>query len=273
MSGRTIDAIVLAAERAGGPGELALSHGVSHKCLVPIAGRPLIDHVVTALSDHPGVATITVVIEHEAFSTLAEATWNRVCPAHLRVVAAADNIADSVIAAGRDLQGPILITTADNVLLNSQAIDAVMAAIADADAAIALAPREAVLAAHPDGQRRFYRFRDGEFSNCNLYALSDPQSLKAAETFRGGGQFARKAGRMIRAFGLLNVVLMACGLLSLGGAMRRVSRRIRLRLVPVVLADGAQAIDVDNARTYAIAEVLRARRERATNAVRLQSVA
>ena len=46
---------------------------------------------------------------------------------------------------------------------------------------VALARKEDVLAAHPEGQRRFYKFRDGEFSNCNLYGLSQ-RGLELAET-------------------------------------------------------------------------------------------
>jgi hypothetical protein len=38
--------------------------------------------------------------------------------------------------------------------------------------------------------------------------------------------------------------------------MRRLSRRFGLRIEAVLLEDGAHAIDVDNARTYRIAETV-----------------
>lgn len=256
MSERTIDVIVLAAERRGEVNALAARHAVSHKCLVPIMGRPLIAHVVDVLANHPRVATISISIEPEGFAPIAEAVWSLVCPARLRVVPAAETIADSVTIAGRDLSGPIVVTTADNVMLGTRSIDAIADALRDADAAIAMAPRDAVLRAHPDGQRRFYRFCDGEYSNCNLYGLAGPEALSSAELFRGGGQFARKAGRMIAAFGIVNTLLMATGLLTLDAATRRLSSRLGLKLVPVRLEDGSQAIDVDNERTYAVTEVL-----------------
>ena len=60
---------------------------------------------------------------------------------------------------------------------------------------VALARKEDVLSAHPQGQRRFYRFRDGAFSNCNLYGLSR-RGLALAETFREGGQFAKNPMRI-----------------------------------------------------------------------------
>jgi hypothetical protein len=127
------------------------------------------------------------------------------------------------------------------------------------DAVLALARKEDVLAAHPQGQRRFYRLRDGEFSNCNLYGLSQ-RGLRLAETFREGGQFRKNPMRLARAFGFFNLLLLRFAWVDLAGAMRRLSRRFRVRVEAVVLADGAHAIDVDNRRTYDIAAELLDRR-------------
>ena len=127
------------------------------------------------------------------------------------------------------------------------------------DTVIALARKEDVLAAHPQGQRRFYKFRDGEFSNCNLYGLSR-RGLALAETFREGGQFAKNPMRIARAFGFFNLFLLRYGLVTLDRAMQRLGRRFGVRVSALVLADGAHAIDVDNARTYEIAAELLDRR-------------
>ncbi|MFN9928030.1 MAG: hypothetical protein ACK53I_13955, partial [Phenylobacterium sp.] len=58
----------------------------------------------------------------------------------------------------------------------------------------------------------------------------------------------------------IDLALMLAGRLTLRDAFARLSRRLRLRVAPVVLADGAHAIDVDNPRTYACAEQLLLRR-------------
>ena len=127
------------------------------------------------------------------------------------------------------------------------------------DCVVALARREDVLSAHPEGQRRFYKFRDGQYSNCNLYGLSN-KGLELAETFREGGQFAKNPMRIARAVGFLNLLLLRFGLVPLDKAMKRLGRRFRVRASAVVLADGAHAIDVDNQRTYDIAAQLLDRR-------------
>jgi len=245
--------IILAGQRVGQINPLAEAFGVSHKCLVPIAGRPLIAHVLDTVRGTPGISDVRVVIEPELFAQIA-----RLGGGHpVECIAARPNLADSVAAGMAGIDGPVIITTADNVNLSKAALSAMRTALSNgADVAIAMTRREDVLAAHPEGQRRFYRFRDGKYSNCNLYALGGAQALKAAEAFRGGGQFAKSAKRIVDAFGLANLLLFLSGAVSLAGAMRRVGRRFGLRIVPVVLGDGRHAIDVDNARTYRIAETL-----------------
>lgn len=253
--------IVLAAQRPGVVDPLAAACGLTHKCLVPIGGRPLIEHVLRTVATHPAVGTVMISIERQSFDALADRLPRDLPgPALVTSVPAADNLADSVIAAARGHEGPIIVTTADNVLLAPASIDAMLAGLQGHEAAIAMARREAVLAAHPDGQRRFYRFRDGDYSNCNLYGLASTGALRAAEVFRGGGQFAKKASRIVHAFGLVNLVLLRSRLITLDGATARISRRLGLGLVPVILGDGSQAIDVDNERTFrVVSDILSAR--------------
>ncbi|QTD55031.1 NTP transferase domain-containing protein [Parasphingorhabdus cellanae] len=247
--------IVLAAQRPGTIDPLAIGHDVSHKCLIPIAGEPLIAHVLETLSKHPAVGDICISIEAQAFPdidvVLAQLDGDT---GRIRCVPSTYNLADSVIAALAQMDdGPVIITTADNALLTADAIEAMVQILkGDTDVALALAPKAAVLKAHPDGQRRFYKFSDDQYSNCNLYGLSGHDALTAAEIFRGGGQFAKKAGRIIDSFGLINLLLLRSGWISLPAAMARISKRIGLTITPVVLADGRNAIDVDNDRSYRI---------------------
>lgn len=241
--------IILAAQRAGSVDPLAAAAAVSHKCLVHIAGLPLIAHVVAAVRATPGLERLRIVVEAEAAGTIGALLPAEGVP--IEFVDAADNLADSVHAACKDIDGPIVVTTADNVLLTPGAVEAMLAALAGkADVAIALARKSAVLAAHAEGQRRYYRFADDEYSNCNLYAFAGQRATAAAESFRSGGQFAKKPLRLIFAIGPVNLALMLLHRLTLGDALGRLSGRLKLRTVPVILADGSHAIDVDNRRTY-----------------------
>jgi GTP:adenosylcobinamide-phosphate guanylyltransferase len=259
MSGR-FTAIILAAQRDGQLDPLAAEAGVSHKCLVPIGGRPLLAHVLDALGVVEGLLQIRISVEGSAAERLRSLVDAAGLSVPVEFVPAARTITDSVYAASAGADAPFVITTADNVLLTPAAVRDIADRLAGGDdAVVALSRREDVLSAHPQGQRRFYRFKDGSFSNCNLYGLS-AAGLRLAETFRSGGQFAKNPMRIARAFGFINLIVLRYGLVSLDGAMRRLSRRFKVRASAVVLADGAHAIDVDNARTYSIAAQLLERR-------------
>lgn len=252
--------IILAAQRPGVTDPLAADFGVSHKCLVPVAGRPLIAHVLETVSHHPAVRDVRISVEPTLFETLNGIAASLGGRCNIGCVASADNLADSVIIASEGVAGPVVITTADNALLTVDAIDSMIRALTGgADVALGMTTRAAVLSAHPDGQRRFYHFADQAYSNCNLYGLTVPNALPAAEIFRGGGQFARKAQRIIDAFGLFNLLLLRLRLVSLKGGLARISRRIGLEIAPVILADGRNAIDVDNRRTHDVVSQLLAR--------------
>jgi GTP:adenosylcobinamide-phosphate guanylyltransferase len=247
-------AILLAAQRAGEVNPLAQAFGVSHKCLVPVAGEPLIRHVARALAAASGLREIRISVEPEVVPQVTAVLAGIVAP--IVYVPSSDNLADSVYGCARDVSGPVLVTTADNVLLTPRSIETILASLEQADGALALATRASVLAAHPEGQRRFYRFSDDHYSNCNLYALNGSEALALVESFRSGGQFRKNPRRLILALGIFNLLLLLTHRISLQGAARRIGRRFRLRLAAVVLADGSQAIDVDNPRSQNIAGTL-----------------
>ena len=249
--------IILAAQRPGAVDPLAEQFGVSHKCLVPIAGQPLIAHVLRTVGQHPAVSEVKISVEPVLFDSLDAIVSELPGVCRIECVGSADNLADSVVRAAEGAEGPVVITTADNVLLTNNALEAMIEALdGGADVALAMATEAAVLSAHPDGQRRFYRFADQSYSNCNLYGLTMPRALAAAEIFRGGGQFAKKAQRIVDAFGLFNLLLLRFRLVSLKSGLARISRRIGLDIAPVILADGRNAIDVDNSRTHAVVSQL-----------------
>ena len=261
-SDRGFTAIVLAAQRGGRLDPLADRFGVSHKCLVPILGKPLLERVLRALAEVPGLSRIHISIEKDAFETVREVPGARgQFGVPVDFVPAASSLSDSVYAAAHRVDEPILITTADNVLLSpAVAAEAVARMYAGAEVVLVVATREAVLAAHPDGQRRFYKLRGGSYSNCNQYGINGQRGLRTAETFRSGGQFAKNPKRLAETFGLFNLFLIRFALISIERAMKRMSRHFGIRAEALVTTDGTQAIDVDNQRTYDVASQLLARR-------------
>ena len=252
------DLLLLAASREGALDPLAQAAGVRHKCLVPVAGEPLILHPLRAALSVHDIETIHISTDDadslRKIAAIAQAEQS----GRVRLVPARYKLVDSILDAGTAARFPLIVTTADSALLTSEALRAFADASvkSDAGATLALATREAVLAAHPEGQRRFYTFADGAFSNCNLYWLRTPDALAGARAFAGGGQFAKHPARIAAAFGILNLLFFRLGWLALATMMQRLSRVFGVSIKAIVMEDGRLAIDVDNSRTHAIAEAL-----------------
>jgi GTP:adenosylcobinamide-phosphate guanylyltransferase len=270
----TTTAIVMAGRREGHVDPLAAAAGLSDKCVVPVAGRPMIGYVLDTLRDTADVGKVIVSINDPALlDDLEEARALR-AQGRLVVAVARTNLVDSLLAAVDQADFPIFITTADNVLLTPEAASAFFrgAEAAEAEVAVAFARRQSVIDAHPDGQRRFYRFSDDSYSNCNSYWIGSRKALKAAEVFRSGGQFAKHPLRIVQALGIINLIRFRYGIGTLDEAFRRFSRRFRLTICAVILSDGAVAIDVDNARTLGVTEAILARRAGVETARQLETV-
>lgn len=247
--------LILAGRRDGALDPLAQDAGVSHKCLVPIAGLPLIAHPLAAALAMPGVGKVLISTDDADILRAVPMIRTAEDQGRVKLVQAQDNLAGSIMTAGSVASFPMIVTTADNVLLTTVALtDFAERSIQSAgDATMALARREAVLAAHPQGQRRFYAFADGAFSNCNLYWIRTPEALDAARAFSGGGQFIKHPARIAAAFGLFNLLLFRLGRLRLARMTDRLSRALKVKIGAIEMADGRLAIDVDNARSYKIA--------------------
>ena len=253
--------LVLAGRRSASADPLAEAFGVSHKCLVPVAGEAMVGRVLrTADAAFPDAPLFLSVEDFEAVA--AEPTVKKLYEAgRLTPVESRPNIVDSVIEAGRTTGFPMLLTTADNVLMTVEGMRSIAARgdEGDVDGVVMMAREADIKAAHPDGQRRFYRLRDGGFSNCNLFWIGGAHAFHGMETFRLGGQFAKKKARAVRALGLTALLLYLTRMVSLAGMLRHFSRRLGLRIVPLVTDDGKLAIDVDNERTHRVAEEILAR--------------
>lgn len=249
--------LILAGRRPGAADALADAHGVGDKCLVPVCDRPMIAHVLdsAAASD---ARQIFVSTHHCSLLDDLDDPVMSLLGQRLIVVPAADNLADSVLSVAGVAQFPLLVTTADNCLLTAATIAEIEAEAGrlGVEAGVALARREDVLAAHPRGQRRFYTFSDVAVSNCNAYWIAHPNALRAAEAFRGGGQFVKKPLRVMQAFGLINLLRFRFGLGPIHHIFARISRRLKVEVAPLLVSDGATAIDVDDERSRAVTEAL-----------------
>lgn len=247
--------LILAAQRKGVVNALADAAGVSHKCIMPMQSRPLIEHVLSTLEAMPDAERITVAIDDQDALKGVALVESLIAEGRLKIIQSGDTLFDSIaMALPKPEDFPVVITTADNVLLTEDMLRHFIPNLAGIDVGIAMCQKDVLLAKYPDGQRRFHRFADGEWSNCNLYALTTPAALSAAEFFRGGGQFAKSLKRVMDAFGLINMIGYKFAWYARDKAMDRLSSRSGVRIKAIDMPFPEAPIDVDNERTRGIAE-------------------
>ncbi|MEM7690666.1 MAG: NTP transferase domain-containing protein [Pseudomonadota bacterium] len=260
---RKVTALIMAGKRSGALDPLAERAGVAQKCVVPVNGVPMVARVAQAVAGTPEVGEIRVVA-HETKEVAAHPIIAQlIAQGRLTFADGQFNIVDSVFSGAHGAQFPLLITTADNCLVTPEGYSEFIAKCraTDAGGAAGLARKEDVLKADPVGQKRFYEFKDGQFSNCNMYWIGSQEALSAAEIMRGGGQFVKFPARIIKAFGFMNLIRFRLGIGSKEALFKQISKRFGFNMVPVELSDGHYAIDVDNERTFNVTEKILKQRE------------
>lgn len=243
-----LTALVLAGSRREGD-PMARAAGVSHKALIPVAGQPMLERVVRALAAVPRVGRILVAIENPQIVAALP-------PLQIPVIAvpAAEGPSASVAGILREHGTPLLVTTADHALLRPEWVDEFLDSVdAGADAMLALARREAVLAAAPQSQRTWLRFSDGHYSGCNLFLLRTPAAAGVVRLWQSLEADRKRPLSLLRRLGLVYVLRYRFGWLSLPAALQRLGNLCEASVRPVILRDGRAAIDVDKPADLALA--------------------
>jgi len=261
-----LTALVLAASRKGTEDPVASHAGTSHKCLVEVDGIAMIQRVIQVLIDSGLCRNILISIESEDIPRQVPKVAEWLDQGRVQIAPSASNLADSVMSlrAREESPVPLLITTADNALHTGEIvthfIDRSLAG--GADITVGMTSEATVREQFPDENIGFFRFRDGGYSFCNLFMLRTDAALEVAEVFRSGGQFRKRPSRILRAFGLVNLLLYRFRLTTVSACIGRIGRNFGITAAPVEVPWAHAPIDVDNPNSLALSErVLRQWRE------------
>ena len=257
------NALVLAGSRGGASDPVAAAAGMAQKCLVPAGGMPMLCRVLDTLAASPGIGRVQVTLQDPS-AIAGDGQLRQRLGQGVELVAGDTTPSLSVAAAIAAIPQPfpLLVTTADHPLLTPEMVGHFLAAAAasGADVAAGLTSSRVLLASYPESKRTWLRFRDERFSGANLFALLTPDAMAAVRFWRRVEADRKKPWRIARAFGLGSLAGYALGLLTLDGAMRRVSRVMgcEARAIPLPFAEAA--IDVDKPADLALVETILARR-------------
>ncbi|MEM7710960.1 MAG: nucleotidyltransferase family protein, partial [Pseudomonadota bacterium] len=181
--------------------------GVSHKALVPIGGRPMIERVLDALRATPAIGSIAVAIEDPDILAGLDG---------IRILSAAATPSLSALAGLEALDRPLLMTTADTPLVTPEILTHFLTRQpAGADATAGLARLDLVRAAYPDAIRTGLKFADGARSGCNLFAFHSPEAAQVLRFWRRVEENRKRPLAMLRQIGPLAALRYATGTLSL----------------------------------------------------------
>ncbi len=257
--------VIMAAQRAGVVNPLAEAAGVSHKCLVAIDGKSLIERTLSEIIASGLARRVSVSIEDDAPLKSDSYVRGLMDAGFVRFVKSTDNLFDSVAAAlTADDDTPAIITTADNALFTGEMYRYFAQGAESFDASGAFCRKETLLSKYPEGQPRFHRFKNGEYTNCNTFAIMNPEAVSAAAMFRSGGQFLKSSPlRAIRTFGLINAIGYKNGWFTLEGAFQVLSRKFGVSVGVVDMPYPEAPIDVDNAKSLEMTSRIIAERKAA----------
>jgi GTP:adenosylcobinamide-phosphate guanylyltransferase len=247
-------AIVLAAGR-GRNDPMAKAFGVSHKCILPVNGVPMLQRVVNALQQSQSIATIFVSIESPAI--VDEALGKKV--SGITVIPSESSAPlSAIVSIKKHATFPVLVTTADHALLTPEVIDYFCeeAERNGADFSAGLARAEVILAAYPQSVRTFFKFGKDRVSGCNLFAINNEYGLRILEKWQYLEQSRKKPWRLVAAFGPFALIRFGLGTLTLDSVFRIVSNRLGLTAKPILLPFAEAAIDVDKPSDLELAEAI-----------------
>ncbi|WP_299008202.1 nucleotidyltransferase family protein [uncultured Caulobacter sp.] len=231
-------ALILAGSRGGEVDPAAAYAGVTHKGLIVLQGRTLLDRVLGAVQA-AGAQTIGVSANDETIRAA-------LAGANVKVLPPSAGPSQSVADGATTLGFPLVVTTVDHALLKPDWITQFVADTpVDADVAVLLASEERVQAAAPQTKRTYLKFRDGRYSGCNLFLLRNENALKVIAVWRKVEALRKQPWKIAAMLGPGFLIRYALGLLTLDEAVARLGRLADVKAAAVRAHDGLAAVDVD----------------------------
>lgn len=241
-----ITAILLAGSRPT-PDPLAQAAGVVVKPLVPVAGEPMINHPARALLAHPAIGRVIILTQApELFADDPATAW-LADHSQVRFERSGGGIASSLVALmdRADCPFPLLMTTADHVLLDGAMLDQMLREAAGADIAVAMVERKTLLARYPGSRRTWLKFRDGWWSGANIFWFGSAKARSVITLWQEVEQDRKKGWKILSAFGPLVLLGAVLRLSTLRGGIARVGRRFGLTARLVAMDKAEACIDAD----------------------------
>ncbi len=249
------DAILLAGNR---PGVEILSQNadVSCKALVPIAGKPMLYYPLKTLLLHPKINKIWVLHQDIHAFDNDPILSKMINDPRVIMHQSGAGISSSVsILMSEYANGPMLLTTGDNVLLDQEMIAHFSGAAQHHDIAVAMVESKILLAQYPESKRTWLKFRGGKWSGANMFWLGNRDKALPILKFWQSIEHDRKKGRkIIRAFGIGFLLASILRLITLPNAIKKAGQKFGADIALVSMPQAQACIDVDKPEDIILTE-------------------
>ena len=250
--------LILAGQRKDVVDPLCEHAGVSHKALVPICGKIMIDYVLTAIGAVPKSGPIFIsgfdINSLADIRSCADADIENISQpvsiqiADLKQAPSGDGPADSAaLAIESGINLPCLITTCDHALLTPDIITEFIekAEKEEGDFFVGFASKDVISAQYPTTKRTYLKFSDIDVSGCNLFYIKSKKGVKAIEFWREAQDLRKKPLKLALKIGFSIGARYLLGRLSLKSAFKYASKRLNIKAKPILISIAQAAIDVD----------------------------
>ncbi|MGC8967075.1 MAG: NTP transferase domain-containing protein [Thermus sp.] len=223
-----MEAIVL----GGGREAWAGKYGVRSKALVPYRGRPMAEWVLEALAG-AGLSAIYVG-ENPGLSP----------PPRLTLPDQGSLLAN-LEAALAQVEGRVLVATADLPHLTPEAVRFVLERAPEAALVYPIVPKERVEARFPGNRRTYARLREGTFTGGNLLLLDKPLFFRALPLAKEVVALRKRPLALARRIGWDILLKLLLGRLSLGELEARARRLLGVEARALITPYPEVGVDVD----------------------------
>lgn len=244
-------AVVLAGSRPGRDAFAEL-YGAEIKALIPVAGEPMIRRPVRALLASESISDVIVLAQDPELIADALLQDPRIILRRSDTTIASTMLQ---LCLDRQTEWPLLVTTADHVLLDSATVEEFCLAASN-DISIGVVERRALLERFPGAKRTWLKFRGGAYTGANLFALQSPKVAGAVELWRSVESERKKGWRVVSLLGPFVLIGTMLRLLSIDGALAHLGRKLGLTVTAVRLSNPVAGIDVDKAADHELAEAV-----------------
>lgn len=243
--------IILAGSRPGGD---ALTDGqpFSSKALYPIAGRVMLARVLDVVTRFARDIPVYVVAQdidelrrnHDLSAYADNVHWQQ----------SQNTIAKTISGLLQNAQQPMLVTTADNVLLTEATLTEFLRDCSGSDVAVGAVSKTVVMNSALQTKRTWLKLRNESWSGCNLFYLGGENAMPLLDSWAKIEQSRKKAWYFFSAFGPYILLRFLFGWMTAKDFSELLSRRYKILAKIVPLSDAKVCIDADKIEDVALIE-------------------